>query len=275
MRYSSTRYRAAFLLGLGLLLACDSKTPRADPELPDPPCGTRDGMVGLKRLDTGECFWMDARPVSRKEFYDAVQAGMPLSDDTACAEHERHAPHLGPNRSEECYRIQDIRGCGLQEGAPYLPWPPASIVNYLPMYCARWCDAHTYCQFVGKRLCRAADVGKIEPLSASADELRAACVADGDHRGLTQGASCSCRSRLDECQTIEGPRWSCVLEQCAGPYEGMNCLRQHHIYVHSDQPAMESMGWDGETLDCDLGSLAVVDASKREIDDASIVCCAD
>ena len=260
---------------LGVFFACESKTPQADPELPDPPCGTRDGMVGLKRLDTGECFWMDARPVSRREFLDAVEAGMPFAEDGACGEHDTHAPQLKVGRTQYCQGSDNIDPDQLAAGVNYLNWPPGGNTEHLPINCASWCDATAYCDFVGKRLCNAADVGRFDADAARADEVHAACAADVKISDDLQGKTCLCwNPTQNECDTSQS-RWDCTLNQCEGPYAGMQCMISTHLFVQADRPAMQSMGWRGEALDCTLGSVAVETARQDDIDSANIVCCAD
>ncbi|MGK0362395.1 MAG: hypothetical protein ACI9U2_004716 [Bradymonadia bacterium] len=157
-----------------------------------------------------------------------------------------------------------------------MSWPPTSGTGHLPLACAGWCDAKAYCQHVGKRLCHAADAGQFDAQAASADEIHAACAIDTNPTGQAEGKTCMCWSALNnECKQASDGTRGCTLDQCEGPYAGMQCMMSTHIYVQSDRPAMQSMGWRGETLDCTLGSLAVDEASPEQIDAASIVCCAD
>ena len=265
-----------FFALVGVVFACDGKTPQADPALPDPPCGTRDGMVGLKRLDTGECFWMDARPVSQGEFFDAIEAGMTFADDSACTEHDAYAPILNPSRSQYCKGEMNLDTWAIHDGLQYLKWPPGSNTWHLPMNCASWCDAKAYCDFVGKRLCRAADVGRFEAIAAQADEIHAACATDVQPTGRIEGKGyCACwSSAIGECDMSVSP-WQCTLNQCEGPYAGMHCMISNHLFVQADRPAMQSMGWRGEALDCTLGSVALETARQEDLDEANIVCCAD
>lgn len=257
---------ATFILVLGLLCACDSKTPQADPELPDPPCGTRDSMVGLKRLDTGECFWMDARPVSQQTYYDAVQSGMAFSDHPACADHDEHAPHMGPDRSFECYRIQDYDPATLQSGAAQnLDWPPGSRAQ-TPMYCATWCDAEAYCAHVGKRLCRATDVGPFDVNAAQASELQAMCTAGSGDSAVILGESAKSSSG---CGCYSSP------PACEGPYGEMWCIANQHFFVESDVPAVRAVDVANNRTVCDRPTMALAGATPYFSDFAKILCCAD
>lgn len=261
-------------LMLCCLLACDSKTPQSDPVLPEPPCGTQNGMVGIKRLDTGACFWMDARPVSRGEFFGAVEAGMPFSADGACAEHDTHAPVLNRDRSGFCHGETNLTDLEILEGRQYMGWPPGGNTRHLPMQCASWCDARAYCSFVGKRLCQAADTDQFSSAAAQEDEIHAACTTGRSPIELPE-ANCACLDEgLNDCDKTVSP-WECALRQCEGPLLGMQCMVKSPIYVQSDQPAVQSMGWRGSGLDCSLGSIAISDAPQRAIDSANIVCCSD
>lgn len=262
-----------------LASACNSKTAQPDPALPEPPCGTRDGMVGIKRLDTGACFWMDARPVSRREFLDAVEAGMPFAMDGACAGHAEHAPQFRVSRTDWCKgrdNLFDIYGSQLDlQGVPhYLKWPPGGNTGHAPMNCASWCDAKAYCDFVGKRMCRGADVGRLSEATVGADEVSAACAVRGEPKGNAEGRTCACwYTQPDECRRNDG--WDCTLTQCEGPYAGMHCMMGNHLFVESNEPAMQSMGWDMSALNCAEGSVAVARGSQSDRDSANIVCCTD
>lgn len=58
--------------------------------------------------------------------------------------------------------------------------PTFDVASELPVYCIDWCDARAYCEWADKRLCRALDGTRLEPLEADV-------VLEEWHFGCTGG----------------------------------------------------------------------------------------
>lgn len=159
------------------------------------PCPGQRGMVGIPFPD-GACYLMDPWPVTRGEYHTALAEGPLVSSHPACA---GRSPAEGPRGEtidgtnvpgsycDTTYYEYEDDGI-LLTFRRRLPWPPSEAEGPEPMVCVSWCDAHAYCERVGKRLCGNRALSEERDLSEQAlgdpnqDELYNACTAGGTRR---------------------------------------------------------------------------------------------
>lgn len=192
------------LLGAaGTLLGCNDEVPTKEPEPPPiysetplPPlestCPDQRGMVGVPFPD-GTCYLMDPWPVTRGEYYGEVNKAPLASSHPECgdqmpasAPRERVSYTFG-NPGAYCYITEDSdedTGASVRVDNR-MPWPPAGDELAEPMVCVTWCDAHAYCERVGKRLCSNRGLGDTDEYNEAAlhdpatDEYFNACSGGG------------------------------------------------------------------------------------------------
>lgn len=136
---------------------------------------------------------MDPWPVTRGEYQAALDAGPLVSSHPAC---EGRSPGEGP-RSGEAFdsgafgsfcsidtRFDEDTG-RTDRIDNRMPWPPGQADLLEPMVCVSWCDAHAFCERVGKRLCgnrRMTASDSYDPAwieNAETDEYFNACSGGG------------------------------------------------------------------------------------------------
>jgi hypothetical protein len=117
-------------------------------------CKNLGSMIGI-RLKGGACYLMDAKKVTRGEYYAAVKNGPPKASLPQCATIEGSGPREEPSipyASGDLCRV-DGTGAGGELPDPRMHWPPSEGEQDLPMVCVNFCDIQAYCESVGKRLC--------------------------------------------------------------------------------------------------------------------------
>lgn len=178
-----------FFLGPLCVMSCvDSKSQSEGRELLQPPCPPRLGMIGLKLKGSDDCYWIDARPVTRGSYYSAQQAGFDTpANEPMCAGLSGTGPRVLPERTynaQSCgYEFDD----GYEDDDPAfvsepIPWPPPKSTSDDAMQCLSWCDVSAYCAFQGKRLCNnlsGASPSFAQRNDPTLDEWYNACTAGG------------------------------------------------------------------------------------------------
>lgn len=143
----------AFAAAIGVVAGCGS-------DYPDLPSTTVAQQVTLP-----DGFGIDRTEVTRRH-YEAWLAKSPDTRDQPgyCAWNGSYAP------DEACMRVDEKATC------------TGSDCENHPQVCVDWCDAHAYCEAVGKRLCGRVG-GGASPFESTADSTAsqwyAACSADG------------------------------------------------------------------------------------------------
>ena len=201
-------------------------------------------MTGLPFAD-GTCYLMDPRPVTQGAYLAALDIAPLASSHPACA---NQAPADGP-RGEEmlnpgqpgafepCHRTMG-RGPEMPGVDLRLPWPPAGDALDDPMVCINWCDAHAYCERMGKRLCgqRGDDVPAEYDGERAADpetaEYMNACSASGRFAFPTGSTPVAFESAPEHCGEYRSfwlgdpacPNWE-------GPFGGLNAMGRGMEFV--------------------------------------------
>lgn len=165
-------------------------------------------MIGA-RLKEGDCVLIDAKSVSRGEYFDALRRDeLRPASHPACIAVMGHGPRRLVDGNDACSELAlPTGGRPPWEGEPLFPWPPSTDERELPMACINWCDALAYCESKGKRLCRGGreDDGSVSLDSlndASRDEWFSACSGGGSRRypyGDSRLTTEQCRSYREVC----------------------------------------------------------------------------
>lgn len=202
--------RGQWALGLGLVLllvgplvGCEQSAPAREAEVPpvfsetplpplSSPCPDQRGMVGVPFPD-GTCYLMDPWPVTRGAYYAAVSQAPLVSSHPECADHPpgdaaRHGTWVDSGvPGQVCFITEDSNAeTGLSVRVDNrIPWPPSDVDQNEPMVCVTWCDAHAYCERVGKRLCQNTKLNQTSEYDEDAlhepenDEFFNACTGGG------------------------------------------------------------------------------------------------
>jgi hypothetical protein len=147
-------------------------------------CKSLGSMVGI-RLKGSACYLMDARQVTRGQYYAAVKNGPPKASLPQCAAIEgsgpREEPYI-PNTIGDLCRLDGTMAGG-EEPDPRMHWPPHEGEQDLPMVCVNFCDIQAYCESVGKRTCNSSAQNQAMSSSTldnpSVDEWYNACSGGG------------------------------------------------------------------------------------------------
>ncbi len=197
--------------------------PDADAGADANPCGTKPGppMVDVGR---GDC--IDSTEVTNKQYADYVAAVA-----------------LGtiPTQPPECsWNLSIVPTCG---------YDPVARPNF-PVECVDWCDAYSYCQWAGKRLCGRVDGGARDfndPLDSTTSQWFRACSANGTRShpyGLTYvPGACNTKDFSDSGSVVE----VATFPQCVGGFAGLYDMGGN---VEEWSDSCESLGEGGANDHC-------------------------
>lgn len=166
-------------------------------------CSSREGMIGA-RLKDGECFLIDAKKVTRGQYYDALRRNeLKPASHPACGDVNGFGPRLDWDPESRCGGMQHP-----YDGPLWFPWPPSGDELSAPMGCVNWCDALAYCESQGKRLCHGGreEDGSVSPDSlnrAARDEWFSACTAAGTRKypyGDSELSREQCKDHKEICE---------------------------------------------------------------------------
>lgn len=254
-----------------ILSGCTTSAPDVDvqPELLQGDCAPRDGMIGLRRSGQEQCYWIDARRTTGGDYYAALMAGMTATSHPACGASYQLGPRL------EVEELGSEHFCGPQTNPEnwYPSWPPVGVWEGWGPPCISWCDAVSYCEFQGKRLCRIYNSAG-EPVDTLAvppapDELVLLANSSATSEWFRACAG------FRELSSLPSFGRDCATDQdhCPGPFEGMTGMVGEvsvagHYRVRS-RIYEEREGLGG----CD--TYAKPSETPTSLDRGAIRCCAD
>lgn len=225
------------------------------------------GLTALVLVkDDGRCFWANRTETTVSEYGTFLHAGKPAWNPLTCG--WKTAPSSPADTADDA--------CRKELWGEFRPW-----VANAPIRCVDWCDAQTYCEWLGGSLCTAQpwSGGTMEP--ESPDDWRALCAGivpeNFPYGASLKPGTCNLGQREADCSFDRcGPEAAgTVYASCVSPSGALDALGNVAEWTRTCEMALASeadkhcLVKGGSFADvesaanCNRGSRAVTKRSDR------------